>query len=67
MFLVLAGNPVETEESKLKNHWPSNYDKDIRPVRNASQPLRVVFGVAIGQIIEVVSLCIHFVSWNSIL
>ena len=51
---MLAGGSLPTQESKLKNQWPSNYDKDIRPVINASQPVRVVFGVAIGQIIEVV-------------
>ena len=55
---VLAGVKLQTEESKLRKQWPENYDKDIRPAINASRPVRVIFGVAIGQIVEVVRMMI---------
>ena len=45
---------IKTEEFKLRQNWPVDYDVDARPVRDHSQPVRVRFGVAIGQITEVV-------------
>jgi len=44
---------IKTEEFKLRQNWPADYDVDARPIRDHSQPVRVKFGVAIGQITEV--------------
>lgn len=33
----------------------ANYDRSVRPSRNAAEPLNITFGLALTQIIDVVS------------
>lgn len=36
-------------------HLMANYDRSVRPSRNAAEPLNITFGLALTQIIDVVS------------
>lgn len=35
----------------------ANYDPSVRPAENSSEPLKVVFGISLHHIIDVVSAC----------
>jgi len=55
----LSGNTTtqRSDEHNLKSEWPSKYyDKSTRPVLKNGDTLRVTLDVAIGQIVDVVSL-----------
>ena len=45
----------DEHEYKLIRDLLRNYDPRLRPLANASHPLNVTFGVALSQIIDVVS------------
>lgn len=46
-------------EYKLMRDLFRNYDRRIRPSKNASDPLNVTFGLSLAQIIDVVSSFVH--------
>lgn len=54
VFALLAV-PVESDnnEFRLLRHLMSNYDRAVRPSRNASEALDITFGLALTQIIDV--------------
>jgi len=52
VMLVCYG---DDHEYKLIRDLLRNYDPRLRPLLNASHPLNVTFGVALSQIIDVVS------------
>lgn len=43
-------------EYRLTKFLMSNYDASVRPVENSSVPLKVIFGISLHHIIDVVSL-----------
>ena len=43
------------EESRLLNYLMSNYDREVRPVYNASQKVVVRVGITLTQIFDMVS------------
>jgi Neurotransmitter-gated ion-channel ligand binding domain len=45
----------DDEEYRLMRHLLRNYDRRVRPSLNASESLNVTFGLALAQIIDVVS------------
>jgi hypothetical protein len=45
----------DDEEYRLMRHLLRNYDRRVRPSLNASDSLNVTFGLALAQIIDVVS------------
>lgn len=45
----------DNNEFRLLRHLMSNYDRAVRPSRNASEALDITFGLALTQIIDVVS------------
>lgn len=55
MFSVVRVNGDE-QEYRLTRYLMANYDASVRPSHNSSQALKVVFGVSLHQIIDVVSL-----------
>ena len=55
--VVVVG--ADDNEYKLVRDLMRNYDLRIRPSKNASESLNVTFGLALAQIIDVVSLCNH--------
>lgn len=51
---VVAGS-CDEHEYRLTKHLLDGYDAGVRPAKNSSQPLVVVFGVSLHHIIDVVS------------
>ena len=43
------------EESRLLNHLMTNYDREVRPVYNASHKVVVSVGITLTQIFDMVS------------
>jgi hypothetical protein len=54
-FTVLGYVLSDENEYRLVRDLMTSYDKRIRPSQNHSKPLNVTFGVALAQIIDVVS------------
>ena len=50
-MVVAAG---DEQEYRLTRYLMANYDPSVRPARNSSQALSVVFGVSLHSIIDVV-------------
>ena len=48
---------ADDHEYRLVEHLMRDYDPRIRPSKNASEALNVTFGMALAQIIDVVSNC----------
>ena len=55
IFSVLGYVLSDENEYRLVRDLMTSYDKRIRPSQNHSKPLNVTFGVALAQIIDVVS------------
>lgn len=55
-FVLVLLAEADENELRLVRDLTRTYDKRIRPSRNASQALNVTFGLALSQIIDVVSL-----------
>lgn len=49
---------ADKHEKELIKHLMKDYDRRLRPSQNASHSLSVTFGLALAQLIDVVS-CIH--------
>jgi len=45
----------DEQEYRLTRYLMANYDPSVRPAENASEPLKVVFGISLHHIIDVVS------------
>jgi nicotinic acetylcholine receptor alpha-7 len=45
----------DEQEYRLTRYLMANYDPSVRPAENSSEPLKVVFGVSLHHIIDVVS------------
>ncbi|KAK4027218.1 hypothetical protein OUZ56_016230 [Daphnia magna] len=45
--------PIVSHEYRLIQHLMANYDRSVRPSRNAAEPLNITFGLALTQIIDV--------------
>ncbi|XP_057378607.1 neuronal acetylcholine receptor subunit alpha-10-like isoform X1 [Daphnia carinata] len=45
--------PIVSHEYRLLQHLMANYDRSVRPSRNAVEPLNITFGLALTQIIDV--------------
>lgn len=58
VFLISGIRREETNEQRLVKDLLNGYDKRVRPVMpsNTSLPLNVTFGLALSQIIDVVSI-----------
>jgi len=56
VLVVSAGVRGDEYEYQLMEHLLSGYDPRIRPSINSSEPLNVTFGLALAQIIDVVSI-----------
>lgn len=55
MYTVFAGLGDE-HEYRLTKYLLDGYDAGVRPAKNSSQPLAVVFGLSLHHIIDVVSI-----------
>jgi hypothetical protein len=58
LLLLLTSSRLsngDDEEYRLMRHLLRNYDRRVRPSLNASESLNVTFGLALAQIIDVVS------------
>ena len=58
LLLVLTSchpSLADDEEYRLMRHLMKSYDRRVRPSMNASESLNVTFGLALAQIIDVVS------------
>jgi hypothetical protein len=53
--LGVPGSVGDENEYRLVRDLMKAYDKRVRPARNNTAPLNVTFGVALAQIIDVVS------------
>ena len=53
MLLLLASFAGAEHEYRLTKYLMSNYDKSVRPVANALEPISVKFDVSLHQIIDV--------------
>lgn len=49
------GCVADEQEYRLTRYLMANYDPSVRPARNSSEPLAVVFGLSLYSIIDVVS------------
>ena len=58
MFRLLAVTMVKGDDNeyRLIRDLMRNYDPRVRPSLNATNPLNVTFGLALAQIIDVVSM-----------
>lgn len=54
MCFALAITGADDIEYRLMRDLLRNYDRQVRPSLNASEPLNVTFGLALAQIIDVV-------------
>ncbi|GAB6027786.1 Cholinergic receptor, nicotinic, alpha [Chamberlinius hualienensis] len=54
MFTFHASDgKADQNEYRLMRYLMNNYDKSVRPAKNASEPMNVTFGLALTQIIDV--------------
>uniref|UniRef100_T1JEQ2 Uncharacterized protein n=1 Tax=Strigamia maritima TaxID=126957 RepID=T1JEQ2_STRMM len=53
LLLLAAFCVADENEYRLMRYLMANYDKSVRPSRNASQSMNVTFGLALTQIIDV--------------
>ena len=56
------GFRCDKNEYRLVHNLMTKYDRSVRPSRNASEPLNITFGLALTQIIDVVSF--HLIELN---
>jgi len=54
-FHVLLPVLGDEQEYRLTRYLMANYDPSVRPAENSSEPLKVVFGISLHHIIDVVS------------
>lgn len=59
-FSVMMVAATDKNEYRLTKHLLTNYDKSVRPARLSSEPVNVTFGLALTQIIDVVSLFLKY-------
>ena len=52
-FSLFAGINCDEHEYRLTKYLLGNYDTSVRPVKNSTQPIKVLFGVSIHHIIDV--------------
>ena len=50
-----ARRQTDQQESRLLSHLMENYDKEVRPVINASKAVEVRVGITLTQIFDMVS------------
>lgn len=46
---------ADEQEYRLTKYLMANYDASVRPAENSSIPLKVIFGISLHHIIDVVS------------
>jgi nicotinic acetylcholine receptor alpha-7 len=56
----------DEQEYRLTRYLMANYDPSVRPAENSSEPLKVVFGVSLHHIIDVVSTNITLMSSDNL-
>lgn len=61
-LLFIKLSLADKYEKDLIRHLMSSYDKRIRPSKNASHSLSVTFGLALAQLIDVVSSLLAVIS-----
>ena len=55
IFAITSLTEADKYEKDLIKHLMKDYDRRVRPSRNASHSISVTFGVALAQLIDVVS------------
>ena len=53
--IFICSGVCDEHEYRLTKHLLDGYDAGVRPAKNSSQPLVVVFGLSLHHIIDVVS------------
>ncbi|KAK7021744.1 hypothetical protein SK128_010264, partial [Halocaridina rubra] len=52
-FLYMKDISADEQEYRLTRYLMANYDPSVRPARNSSEALSVVFGLSLHSIIDV--------------
>lgn len=56
LFLITdAVKKTDDDELRLVNDLFNNYSKEVRPVKNKNAAIKVIFGIAYTQLVELVS------------
>lgn len=55
-FIFICLGICDEHEYRLTKYLLDGYDAGVRPAKNSSQPLAVVFGLSLHHIIDVVSI-----------
>jgi nicotinic acetylcholine receptor alpha-7 len=64
-LIILVPVLGDENEYRLTRYLMANYDPSVRPAENSSEPLKVVFGISLHHIIDVVSLFLVYLTTRS--
>jgi len=58
MFQIIIAWPADTDEQRLMKYLLRNYEKSVRPVRNASTAILVKLGLTLTHILDLVGIVV---------
>lgn len=70
VFILDAVKKSDDDELRLVKDLFNNYSKEVRPVKNKKAAIKVIFGIAYTQLVELVStfktVCVQVWSWSQV-